>query len=256
MNLFKKGHPLEINYPCEVAEIQGVETTLVNPCDGQHHGVPEPFRAGTPEWLEETNAMVRLRLDVQMNKWPDWYLDFCGVDTELSPVLKMTGLSMSDPQGCAGAVHMDQPQELWMACLRYITQSQSYIEHTKEFDSIGDAFLERNVDSARIFSDLLELKMRQCFEVKYYYGVERPEEYFATNMTHYYEGCPNHPSYIAGHATVGGVVNRALLSSFLLKGSPEADDIETATKQFAHFRDFAGVHLRQDSREGWNFGNL
>jgi hypothetical protein len=97
--------------------------------------------------------------------------------------------------------------------------------------------------------------MEKVFEVKYYYGLARPEEYFeAPNFAQYPEGCPNHPAYPAGHGTVGGAAYAAFKQTYPESTRHHLEAVETATKQFSHFRDFARVHTRQDSRAGWEFG--
>ena len=250
---FQKGHPegaAPCTYPVVYADIPR-NTGMVNVDDGKNHSVPPPPQQGTQEFEDEANALVRVAMDVERDIWPEWYLEFCGVDTRLSPILEAVGLSESDPKGCANAVQMDQPGELWAAILRWTAVEGIKIAP----QSKGVRFLERNVDPWKVFGDELAPAMRKAFQVKYYYGQPRPEEYFdSANFAHYPEGCPAHCSYIAGHGTVGGVAAGCFRKVFTEATHEQIDAVNTATLQFSHFRDFARVHYRADSREGWLFG--
>ena len=66
----------------------------------------------------------------------------------------------------------------------------------------------------------------------------------------YPEGCPLHPAYPAGHATVAGACVTALKAFF--KESSVLPDPMAAN--IALGRDAAGVHWRSDSREGLTLG--
>ena len=249
---FQKGSAEPVDYPCIYSEVPW-STQMVNVCDGIRHGVPEPHCIHSDEYREEAEALVRLAMDVERGIWPEWYLDFCGIDTRLSPILKdFAGLDEMDPKGCADIVRMDHPAELWMALTQYtVTEGIAVAPQYK-----GIRFLERAVDPLTEYSEMLSPAMHRAFEVKYYFGFARPEEYFESpNFSHYPEGCPAHPSYIAGHGTAGGVANAAFQRVFTEAQREHLDAVETATKQFAHFRDFARVHTRQDSANGWRFGN-
>lgn len=251
---FKKGHGKDVYYPCDMDAI-GKQTMLVNPCPGQRHGTPEPFWPGSPEYDEQMDALVRVAMDVERDIWPAWYFEYCGVDTELSPVLRAVGLDESDPKGCADAVRMDQPGELWSALINYSAEEKVDPE-PHLYQDVGQRFLERYVYPAEEFHTELTRAMRGIFEVKYYWGVERPEETVrSANFSQYPEGCPMHPSYGAGHGCVGGVANRVYKKRFPHANPQHFHHVEMATRQFAHFRDLARVHTKQDSDLGWRFGN-
>lgn len=252
MKTFQKGAgDYYLTYPCNYDDLPH-DIRIVNGCNGKHHGVPRPYEIGSSTFEEEANMLVRVAMDVERDKWPDYYFDFCEVDSEISPVLRSVGLNERDPKGCANAVRMDQPSELWSAIVRY-SQAQGIPVAS---DKKGIRFLERHVDGEQVFGANLGPAMHNAFEVKYYYGVARPEEYFdSANFAHYPEGCPPHPSYIAGHGTVGGVANKTFREVFPEASDKHFQDVETATLQFAHFRDLARVHTRQDSYQGWAFGN-
>ena len=196
--------------------------------------------------------LVRVAMDVERDKWPDYYFDFCEVDSELSPVLRAVGLSERNPKGCADAVRMDQPSELWAAIIDYVAAENIPVSPERK----GIRFLDQYMNPVAPFGANLKESMQQAFEVKYYYGLARPEEYFESpNFAQYPEGCPPHPSYVAGHGTVGGVANRTFREEFPHATDAQRQAVETATLQFAHFRDLARVHTRQDSRKGWELGN-
>ena len=252
MMTFQKGAgDYTLTYPCRY-DVLPDDIGVVNPCDGMRHGVPAPYSVCSDEYKEEVDMLVRLAMDVERNIWPDWYFDYCGISPELSPILKAVGLSESHPKGCANAVQMDQPAELWMAIINYIAAEGIKVAPDKK----GIRFLDQYVSPLKPFADNLDVAMIQAFEVKYYYGIARPEEYYnAPNFAHYPEGCPHHPAYPAGHGTVGGVACRTAREEFPELEQYHNDEIFTATRQFAHFRDLARVHTRQDSRVGHMFGN-
>lgn len=240
-----------VEYPC-VLETISKDTHMVNPCDGVRHGIPEPHRPGSAEYDEEADALVRLAMDVERDIWPEWYWEFVGVDSRISPVLRAVGLCESNPKGCADSVQMDQPEELWAAIIRYARDEGVPLETGLP----GQRFLERHVSPLKVYADRVDTQMEKAFEAKYFFGQPRPEEYEnSPNFAHYPEGCPNHPSYPAGHGTFAGAANWGFNQVFPDAPMGAVRDVRTATLQLAHFRDMARVHNRQDSRVGWEFGN-
>ena len=252
MKTFQKGAgDFLLTYPCRYSDVP-YDIGVVNPCDGRRHGVRAPHCIYSDEYAEEAEMLIRVAMDVERDKWPDYYFDYCGIDSELSPVLRAVGLQEQDPKGCANAVRMDQPGELWQAIVDY--SAREGIPQAPE--EKGIRFLDRYVTPNKPFGDNLEESMKRAFEVKYFYGLARPEEYFnAPNFAQYPEGCPPHPSYVAGHGCVGGVANRTFREEFPHAQRKHLEAVELATRQFAHFRDLARVHTRQDSYEGWVLGD-
>lgn len=252
MKTFQKGAgDYLLTYPCRYEDVPH-NIGVVNPCTGRHHGVCPPHEIFSDEYQEEANMLVRVAMDVERDKWPDYYFDFCSVDSELSPVLRAVGLSERNPKGCANAVRMDQPAELWAAIVNYAAAEGIPAAPEKK----GIRFLDRYVDPVAPFGANLKDAMRKAFEVKYFYGMARPEEYFeSANFAQYPEGCPPHPSYVAGHGTVGGVANRTFREQFPHAEEKHRTAVLTATLQFAHFRDMARVHTRQDSAKGHELGD-
>ena len=247
---FQKGHDRPLTYPLRLSEVG--QTNMVNPSDGHRWNVPEPNYPGDEEYEEELLKSVQLALCVARDEWPDWYLEWAGVDPRLSDVFLGIGLSEDDPKGCANAVRMDQPAELWAALSAYAVREGIPTQFENEQ---GVQFLERFVYPAQLFHDVLSSAMKATFQVKYYYGVARLEECMNNpKMSQYEEGCPNHPSFPAGHATVAGVAYYTFTKIYPKATKEQLHQAYTATRQFAHFRDFAGVHTYQDSYVGWVFG--
>lgn len=249
---FQKGSgQTTLTYPLRLADIPQ-DIGIVNPCDGNHHNICPPYETNTLEYEEEADMLIRVAIDVERGIWPAYYFDFCGINSEISPVLRAVGLTETYPKGCADAVHMDQPQELWAAIVSYVAREKIPVDPNGK----GIRFLETTVDPLALFGRTVKQAMREAFEVKYYYGLTRVEEYFnSPNFAHYPEGCPRHPAYVSGHATVGGDANQCFLTAFPHASASQKAAVELATKQFGHFRDLARVHTRQDSKKGWELGN-
>jgi len=241
---FQKGATAPVEYPCVYSEVPW-STQMINVCDGVRHGVPEPHCIHSDEYREEAEALVRLAMDVERGIWPEWYLDFCGIDTRLSPILKdFAGLDEMDPKGCADIVRMDHPAELWMALTQYtVTEGIAVAPQYK-----GIRFLERAVDPLTEYSEMLSPAMHRAFEVKYYFGFARPEEYFESpNFSHYPEGCPAHPSYIAGHGTaelMKPVTTNHTVVSGVTKVTHNTQKPATNTVQVPRKRTFANAGNR------------
>jgi len=159
---FQKGATAPVEFPCNYSDVP-FDTQMVNPCTGIRHGVPEPFCIFSDEYREEAEALVQLSMDVERSIWPEWYLDFCDVDTRLSPILKsFAGLSERDPKGCANIVQMDHPAELWMALVQFSVEQDIPVAPGYK----GIRFLERAVDPLTIYSEMLSPAMHKAFEVK------------------------------------------------------------------------------------------
>lgn len=72
------------------------------------------------------------------------------------------------------------------------------------------------------------------------------------SFTMYPEGCPNHPSYPAMHGAAAGA--SVLFGVFFDLTDDELDLVRRTAMNVAIFRDFAGVHYRQDSLLGLHIG--
>lgn len=161
-------------------------------------------------------------------------------------------LRLSDPQGCATAVHMDSPVDMPLAVLSYVLGNGATlkVEDTGHLD-----FLNAVPDVIQAIGNDQAAALHKVFEVKYYFGIARPEEHACANFTAYPEGCPTHPSYPAGHGAAAGAGVAAIINHFNL---PE-DVLKHARDSayfWSQFRTFAGVHYGLDNTAGLAIGGL
>lgn len=270
--LFKKG-ALEnkLTYPIDKKQLSNLKKCkLVNPFVGKQHGLM-PFDFSKQE--EFLNEVLEVRLLVQKGIYPyefmmrynpfPYSIPF-DVDTiesgELLPgPLLDEGLTSKDPQKLAEVVHMDSPIDAPSACLTWVLNDGANLK--KHEDKYID-FLGTVPNAIENIADGVKLALRKGFEAKYYFGVGRPEEILEEKMgaagkllTQYPEGCPNHPSYPAGHgcAVAGGVAK--ILNAFDLNEYQTQELLLTAY-QWSMFRSFAGVHYAVDNVAGLAIGGL
>lgn len=191
-------------------------------------------------------------------------------------------LGMTDMMSGAMAVRMDDPIDLWIALDRYCRDDLG-LKPVLEFQpATGINFIR----GAGNFWDMvagpaLVGGLDQAFAVKWKRMVARPQEVvvraiqdpskapdlFLAAIEHavdfaevsqdprtftvYEEGCPSHPSYVAGHGTFAGVVYALLALKYgLHKKSAYDDEIAQTLLSFAHCRSIAGVHYFQDNALG------
>jgi len=261
---FKKGaNGNELIYPVDQQNLDSItDSRLVNPKVGYHHNVKIP---GSFKKYESLREVQQVRHEVEKGIFPRWFFEkyypYNGVfPEEITQPLKNEGLSFDDPKGLANVVHMDLPTDMPFAAHKWLL-SQGANVRTHTADHIN--FLESLPQVQEQITDGIQKGLVRSFEVKYYYGLERPEEVYeqetdidGTLLTAYSEGCPNHPSFTAGHAgaAAGGI-------SSLIKEFPEITEeqikvlIDTAYI-WAQCRTLAGVHHAIDNVGGLIVGGL
>lgn len=262
--IFKKGSkPNEPSYPFSKATINNLKKCrLVNPKVGKRHDfcVPADFNI-----VESTNEIVQVRLEVEKNQFPMWFMQkYYPFKSEFGKyefpeeIASIEGLSADNPKGLADVVHMDSPSDMPRAVLKWLThpyykQEQNVKNWTDKYIN----FLETIPDVEEQIADGVKKALIKAFEMKYFFGVARPEEVWSSLnnldgklLTAYPEGCPNHPSYPAGHASAaaGGLV-------YLIKEFPNLTDYQLKRildmgYSWAMFRSFAGVHHAIDNIAG------
>lgn len=265
MNLqFKKGAtPNALAYPLTTDQLTDLQKCrLVNPKVGNAHGykVPVDF-----DLVESTNEIVQVRLEVEKGIFPSWLMEkYYPFKTEFgkyefpTEIAMIEGLSESDPQGLANVVHMDSPTDMPRAALKWLThpdydQGQNVKDWTDKYIN----FLETIPDVEEQIADGVKRSLIKAFEMKYAFGIARPEEVWSSTnkldgklLTAYPEGCPNHPSYPAGHASAaaGGLVS--LIKEFPNLTDHQLKRIIDMGYSWAMFRSFAGVHHAVDNVVG------
>lgn len=257
---FQKGFEQEQSYPITDDMIIGAKVASLRV--GKHHGVPMPIIPGDTRFESLFQEVADAAGDVRHNIWPSEYVDNAWTqlnwevgqlfDPNMIPYpLQRAGIS--DALTAAHAVRMDWPSDLGKFIYNWLVSQgvpfakidqYDFVEHTPGFEE----FLSKNLKAA----------LDKCFEVKWYYGLARPEEYACLPgklFTAYVEGCPHHPAYPAGHATVSGKTRGVLECWFNFTNHPlEYAQMIWSCFHFATYRTFAGVHYTQDNITGLRHG--
>lgn len=254
---FKKGNNgNEISYPLKQSQIDGFNNSkFVSPKVGKSNGLKNVLK--DEDLVNLANEVVNVRLMIQRGEYPQAFLNkyypFNGVaPNELTQPLLNEGLSKDDLDGLANVVHMDTPMDMSLAILKWLSSEGCKL---KKDDSDQILFTETICDVIEDISDGVKRYANKAFEVKYNYGVARPEEVseYGIALTAYYEGCPNHPSYPAGHGAIAGGGVLAFFNHFDLNEKQTKIILDT-TYLWAMFRTFAGVHYGYDNVAGLYLG--
>ena len=269
---FQKGAGENVlTYPLDHSQIKALKPCgLVSPRIGKHHGIPMPpalcNEAGRANALRE---VLKVREDVKAGTFPMWFMrkyypDDWGTFPESIPAPLARAhltfnlpapLSFDDPAGLASVVHMDNPLDLARVMMGWMIDEG--VPAPDADNRIGFDFINTAgspwVNIARAVEDALET----AFEVKYYYGLPRPEEVAGEKITAYPEGCPNHPTFPAGHGAVAFAILKEFLKwikNALARGKISAEKSAALAKTafdaaytWAQARAFAGVHFPDDN---------
>lgn len=161
------------------------------------------------------------------------------------------GLSYYKPIDLAKAVQMDNPIDMPNAVLSWVLE-EGYKPKAARKECVDFLAYIPNIVSE--LGVAIDDNLKRAFEAKYNYGVARPEEILGYNLTVYMGGCPNHPSFPAGHGAAAAAV-KVILDKFDL--DQRAIDVIRATAYcWAMFRTFAGVHYPEDNLAGLKIGGL
>lgn len=255
VNRFQKGHPIPFA-PGPLKELPTISTNLVSPCIGKQNGVPAPLPLESKESIEQLEDLVKVRLEVTRNKYPDWFFEKHNIDPEIpNPIQVSAKVSRYNPQALANLVHMDDPLELGLA-LRSYAQREDIPLKTPP-NHTGKQFRARIISVLPTLASYVNDAMELGFDAKYYYLWPRPEERLGLPgniITAYEEGCPNHPAFPAGHGTAAGATYRWFKDMY--NATPEQlKVVEMTTKHWATYRTIAGVHIFEDNIVGWKLGN-
>ena len=258
-NQFNKGTNQPLTYPNKELNTEGVVSQRI----GNHHNVPPPVCPGEEGFCEMMDEVMFVREDVIRGDWPADFLyrHFPWGDRlkrNFDPMcipepIMRAGVTTDMPEAAAQLVRMDWPTDLAISIYEILIETGVPLKEGMEND-----FVNNVVGFTAMLAMHLWDVIEKCFQVKWYYGAVRPEEYYGVSgcvFTSYSEGCPNHPGYIAGHGSLAGAIFAFLESIFDFSNHPEAlEMVITAVYMFAQFRTLAGVHTAQDNIEGLKFG--
>lgn len=252
MKYFNKGADQnDLVYPITKKQISSLEEcNLVSVRVGDHWGIPMPAALCNDASMEiAKNEVLEVREMVEKDVFPREFMekyyprDWGEFPKEIPQLLSDEGLSFDEPKGLANVVHMDTPLDLGEAMIRWLISQGAA---PKDADSVTYDFLNIVPRSLAKMSAQVNAKMEKCFQVKYYYGIPRPEELVGTNITAYPEGCPNHPSFPAGHGAAAFASSDYFLMEWKLNEVSKKALFDSAYI-WAMARTLAGVHYAVDN---------
>lgn len=263
IKFIKGASPNELVFPFTETHYASLKKCrLVNPKVGNNHGykIPDDF-----DIVASTNEIVQVRLEVEKGQFPQWFMDkYYPFKAEFGSyefpeeIASIEGLAKDNPQGLANVVHMDSPTDMPKAALKWLTHPDyGQNQNVKNWKDSYINFLETIPDVEEQVTDGVKRSLIKAFEMKYFFGLARPEEVWSDLngldgklLTAYTEGCPNHPSFPAGHASAaaGGLV-------YLIREFPNLTDYQLKRVldmgySWAMFRSLAGVHHAIDNIAG------
>ena len=248
LRTFKLGHKEDLTCPMDQNELDNLGTTLlVSPRVGNAHGYSPPNEATYDTEVAEVSAVRDL---VKASTWPSAFMTTHLGSDELSPMLaKHLDLSTSNPKKCADTVRMDHPFDIWdLVISKYIADEG--IQPLAAYAHAGDPFVEKVMLRANAHSQIAT-SLNKAFDVKYSFGILRPIEYYDPSFQRF--ATPNHPECPAGHGSFCGGATKAF-ETYMDATQDQKDAVTFATKQFAMFRSFSGMHIPYSNLLGWTIG--
>lgn len=246
---FNKGYNFVASYPV-TNPMSYRDSGFVSVLKGNMYNVPAPPTEVCGDYYhQQTAEVIQVRCLVAKGIWPADFLfkyhpreDFD--PNKLPPPLLNEGLTTMDPAGCANVVHMDSPNDMPKAVHQWLlsrgTKLRPSMSHSIDF--LGAVPYVEHMVAERVYVNL-----RKAFEVKYYYGMARPEEACGAGpvLTAYPEGCPRHPAYPQGHGAAASAVS--VFNELFELTSYEKQVIWDCAYFWSQFRVFAGVHYPIDA---------
>ena len=250
---FAKGSVDKLNYP--LTSIPSKSSKLHSPMIGKPHGLTDVITGNEKELIDEVLEVVG---NVARGEFPHWFMKKYyptqwGEYTGKMPIpLANQLLRIDNPRACAKVVHMDNPIDMPNSVLSYVLKNRATLKvpSTNHFN-----FINLIPNAVAKMATSIDNSLIKAFEAKYYFGICRPEEMLNANITAYPEGCPNHPSYPAGHGAAAGAGVKAILDHFNLPNELKKEALDSAYF-WSMFRTFAGVHYGPDNIAGLKIGGL
>lgn len=236
----------KLTFPLTQEQIDNLKPCgLHSPRVGHHHGIELPDEYKTVEGLDSAaREVAEVVAKVSRGEFPRYFFEkyypkeWGYFPQSIPEPLKNEGLSFENPQTLSNAVWMDLPTDMPFAVLKWLI-SKGYRPDGFNEDCID--FLELIPESIEKVTNAVRRNLEKSFEVKYYYGIPRPEEVLGYNLTLYPEGCPNHPSFPAGHGAACAAVS-VLISRFNVNDDEGLKVIRDCAYIWAMSRSLAGVH--------------
>lgn len=257
IDTFQKGAEEPLEYPNRRTDVKGVVSLRI----GKQHGVRPPTSPGDPGYKAMVDEFLEVRDHVERDSWPHEFLQkhypsffpFATSTSEVPEPIRDANINEINPKAAALLVRMDLPSDLGNYIFDYLVRQGVPFRYSEGMD-----FARGRVLFNKMLWDELYPASEKFFEVKYFYGSARPEEFLGIPgcvLTSYEQGCPKHPRYIAGHGTLAGVTQRVIERFFSFSGHEMERSVSAVScYQFAQYREFSGVHFTEDNIEGLRFG--
>lgn len=255
---FDQGVAAPLEFP--LRELPNRPTTIHSPRIGKQHDV-KPF--DFTKYEPYLNEVLDVRLTCGLGKFPHEFMEehlpssWGSYTAKWPEFFTIAGITPDKVETCVEAVRMDTPIDLGLFIMRWLRdknalklkQGANYTQFIKTFP-LAIAEMSKRINEA----------LEKCFEVKYYYGVARPEQLFEkvhgqkrSNIVSY--PAPLHPSYAAGHSAAAAATAQFFYDYFDLD-TQDWIDIRFGAYLFGQFRTMAGVHYAVDNLAGLQIGGL
>lgn len=173
--------------------------------------------------------------------------------------LTNAGITQKKVKACIEAVRMDLPNDLGRFIFLWLRDKGSLkLKDSEQYKHVP--FLETFPETEMLMSKYIYEALVKCFEVKYYYGVARPEQmveeiYGKERMSVVSYPAPIHPSYAAGHSAAAAATAKFFFDHYELSEEDKLK-IRLGAYYFGQFRTMAGVHYAVDNLAGLQIGGL
>lgn len=251
-------------YPLTKEQLKNLKPCrLVNPRVGKNHG----YKVSDFDINASTQDLLKVMQEISRDIFPRWFVEkhypfkreFGEFPFEMPGPLKLEGLSFDKPKAIAEIVRMDMPMDLNRAIHRWVLSEGSNVaEWTPNFVN----FLESTIDVQDYSTGLVKEALHKMFEIKYFFGVPRPEEIpvkgtpLGSVMTHYSEGSPCHPEAGHGHSAASAAGAKAIINKFPNLTQFQLKQILDSAYLFSIARCLARVHYGETVHIGLHLGGL
>lgn len=225
---------------------------LVNPMHGKQNGFMLPDEYSDPnammDMAREVDAAVNMaargKFDAEgfAKYWPAEWGDFD--DSQINAFVTKGMLNMQ-PVTLAENVKMDQATEFYNVMHGWVMANGYRLKgNTEQYVD----FLGHNFGDAAHVMNLCEQTMTQCFEIKSYNLVARPESWLNAEMTLYDSGAPCHGECLSGHTTAAFTQAMSFITRYDMDKEGKLMLLRMAW-HIANSRTIAGVHFYRTNFE-------